>query len=102
MILKFALNTLISNYLAALLMIFVLFVFNRKIFLSLPFAIISALLGVYFVTYLITPYDLYWHLSTSLDRLFQQVYPALIYLLLSSFTSVKWPPALNKPLESTP
>lgn len=101
MILKFALNTLISNYAPALLMIFVLFVVNHKTFLSLPFLIISALLGVYFVTYLITPYDLNWHLSTSLDRLFQQVYPALVYLLLRSLASVKWPPGSSKPLENT-
>lgn len=101
MILKFALNTLISSYMCAMIMVFVVFAFNRKIFLSLPFIIISILLGVYFIIYLITPYDLNWHLSTSLNRLFQQVYPAFIYLFLRSLKGVKWPYGLSKSSEST-
>lgn len=90
-ILKFAFNTLISSYMCAVIVIFAVLVFDRKFFLSLPFIIISALLGVYFITYLITPYDLNWHLSTSLNRLLQQVYPALIYLLFRQLSRVKWP-----------
>ena len=34
----------------------------------------------YFVIYLITPYDLYWHLRFSLSRLFLQLWPAVIFL----------------------
>lgn len=34
----------------------------------------------FFVIYLITPYDLYWHLRFSLNRLFLQLWPAAIFL----------------------
>lgn len=34
----------------------------------------------YFVVYLITPYDIYWHLRFSLTRLFLQLWPGAIFL----------------------
>ena len=37
-------------------------------------------LGGYFAVYLITPYDIYWHLRFSLDRLFLQLWPAAVFL----------------------
>lgn len=37
------------------------------------------LLGYYFI-FLITPHDVAWHLSTSLDRLFLQIWPAAVFL----------------------
>ena len=45
-------------------------------------AIALTLVG-YFVIYLITPYDLYWHLRFSLNRLFLQLWPAVIFLFFS-------------------
>ena len=36
----------------------------------------------YFVIYLITPYDLFWHLRFSLNRLFLQLWPSVIFLVL--------------------
>lgn len=42
-------------------------------------ALAMTLVG-YFVIYLITPYDLYWHLRFSLNRLFLQLWPAVIFL----------------------
>ncbi len=49
---------------------------------SIP-AIIGIQLAVYFGTYLLTPYDLSWHLSTSLDRLYLHVIPlALLWFFL--------------------
>jgi len=41
-------------------------------------------LGGYFAIYLITPYDLYWHLRFSLTRLFLQLWPSAILLLFLS------------------
>ncbi|HEV2397672.1 MAG TPA: glycosyltransferase family 39 protein [Candidatus Sulfotelmatobacter sp.] len=38
----------------------------------------------YFVIYLITPYDIYWHLRFSLNRLFLQLWPSVIFLFFSS------------------
>jgi len=42
-------------------------------------ALVMTLAG-YFLIYLITPYDLYWHLRFSLNRLFLQLWPAVIFL----------------------
>jgi len=46
------------------------------------FLILALLLTLagYFVIYLITPYDLYWHLRFSLNRLFLQLWPSAIFL----------------------
>lgn len=38
-------------------------------------------LAGYFAVYLITPYDIYWHLRFSLTRLFLQLWPSAIFLL---------------------
>lgn len=37
-------------------------------------------LAGYFAIYVITPYDLYWHLRFSLNRLFLQLWPSTIFL----------------------
>jgi hypothetical protein len=37
-------------------------------------------LAGYFAVYLITPYDIYWHLRFSLGRLFLQLWPATVFL----------------------
>jgi Dolichyl-phosphate-mannose-protein mannosyltransferase len=46
----------------------------------------SIILGVqlagYYAAFLITPYDLTWHLSYSTDRLMLQVFPLLLFLIL--------------------
>ena len=46
---------------------------------SSTLALVLALAG-YFAVYLITPYDLYWHLRFSLARLFLQLWPSAIFL----------------------
>ena len=38
-------------------------------------------LAGYFAVYLITPYDIYWHLRFSLARLFLQIWPSALFLL---------------------
>ena len=39
-------------------------------------------LGCYFIIYLLTPYNLRWHLEWSTVRLFHQLYPAFVFTLL--------------------
>ncbi len=46
---------------------------------SLVLAIVLTLAG-YFAVYVITPYDIYWHLRFSLNRLFLQLWPSAIFL----------------------
>jgi hypothetical protein len=41
---------------------------------------LSITLCGYFVIYVITPYDVYWHLRFSLNRLFLQLWPSAIFL----------------------
>jgi hypothetical protein len=41
---------------------------------------LSLTLAGYFAIYLISPYDLYWHLRFSLSRLFLQLWPSAIFL----------------------
>jgi hypothetical protein len=45
--------------------------------LSLRLALLA---GSYFVVYLLTPHDLAWHLSTSINRLLSQIMPSLLFL----------------------
>ena len=46
------------------------------------FAIFVCQIIGYYVFYLISPYDLEWHLNTSLDRLFIHVYPTIVFITL--------------------
>lgn len=48
--------------------------------LSPALAAVAISVGVFLAAYLLSPYDLDWHLRASLDRLLHQVSPALAYL----------------------
>lgn len=87
-IFKSFITTSISNYPQALILVLALIVHKRRAFLTIPFAVIATMLAAYFAIYLISPYNLEWHLYTSLYRVYQHVYPALIYLLLLSFDGI--------------
>src|SRR5579872_4442249 len=47
---------------------------------------LSFTLAGYFVIYLITPRDIYWHLRNSLNRLFLQLWPSAIFLFFVLIT----------------
>ncbi len=51
----------------------------------------------YFIIYLITPRDLYWHLRFSLNRLFLQLWPATLFLFFLSVGRQSLPPSQNEP-----
>lgn len=84
-ILKSFITTAVTNYPQALILVIALIIYRRHAFLTMPFAIVGTMLAAYFAIYLISPYNLNWHLYTSLYRVYQQLYPALVYLLLLSF-----------------
>jgi hypothetical protein len=52
------------------------------------FGVVLAIIGMqligYIGIYLITPYDLQWHLTTSLGRTILQVFPSLLFLFFAS------------------
>lgn len=52
----------------------------NAVFISL--SIFACQIIGYYVFYLISPYDLEWHLNTSLDRLFIHVYPTIVFVTL--------------------
>lgn len=53
---------------------------SDMIFIS--FAIFACQIMGYYVIYLITPNDLEWQLNFSLNRLFVQIYPAVVFVIL--------------------
>jgi hypothetical protein len=53
-------------------------------FRSSRLALVLTLCG-YFAIYLITPYDIYWHLRFSLTRLFLHLWPSTIFLFFLTF-----------------
>jgi len=64
--------------------------FNRKDKVNILHVLLVTLvtLGGYFLIYLITPHNLEWHLITSLNRLFIQLWPAII---LITFVAARTP-----------
>ena len=67
---------------------------HRSGLMLVPLALLVGQLGVYVVIYIVSPHDLTWHVTTSIDRLLVQVVPALylstalLWLLLLSKKSV--------------
>ena len=69
------------------------FLFNSGAIKEYPGAYIAGItmlivqaLG-YYAIYLITPYDLTWHLQYSIDRIFLQIFPLIAFLILSASRS---------------
>jgi hypothetical protein len=59
--------------------------------ISLAIFVLALTLAGYFGVYLITPYDLRWHLRFSLDRLFLQLWPsALLVFFMAVRTPEQW------------
>jgi hypothetical protein len=50
---------------------------------ALELFILIAMLVVYYFTFIITPRELQWHLETASDRLFLQLFPGFVFVLLS-------------------
>ena len=48
-----------------------------------------AIFVAYFFAYVITPMDLTWHLSTSLGRLYVQLWPSFIFLFLAALRTAE-------------
>lgn len=74
----------------------ILFVFTAILILrkveflqSPPFIVIYLILAGFFTIYLTTPNDLQWHLDASLDRVFHQIFPSCLYLVLAKLENGK-------------
>jgi len=65
---------------------------------GLPTSVLALALTLagYFVVYVITPYDIYWHLRFSLGRLFLQLWPATLFLFFLAVTGPQDPVTVSK------
>ena len=85
----FARNYIVENCLLLIYAMIAILFINYKYYFSFTFIVVFWLLAAYFFTYVLTPNDLIWHLSTSLYRLIHQVFPVLLYSIFFS-ASEKW------------
>jgi hypothetical protein len=85
----FASNYIVENCQLLMYSMIAILVINYKYYSSFTFVVIFGLLVAYFFTYVLTPNDLTWHLTTSLYRLIHQVFPVLLYSVFFS-ASEKW------------
>jgi hypothetical protein len=63
-------------------------------------AVLGLMLTGYFVVYLLTPLDLGYHIVTSLNRLFLQLWPSVIFLFFMMSGSPETVPALAQKNQS--
>jgi hypothetical protein len=89
-ILKALANELFSNFWMAFILFLLLLLVNRNFYKSLPFLVLLIMFSGYMMIYLITPYNLTWHLSTSLSRVLYQIYPSFLYISIMAFGNAKW------------
>jgi hypothetical protein len=54
---------------------------------TLAVAVIGLMLAAYYATYLVTPYDVSWHMATSLDRLLLQLWPMTVFAVFLQLRS---------------
>jgi hypothetical protein len=47
-------------------------------------AVVGLMLGSYYLVYVLTPFDITWHVSTSIDRLLVQLWPLLVLTAFGS------------------
>ncbi len=60
-----------------------------KINLVTSLITLGLMLSGFFIFYIITPKDLHWHLSTSLDRLLLQLWPSALFIYFMIVSPIK-------------
>lgn len=80
----YCLKTLLTSFpiiiLGSAILIYIRFKIKLKTELNAGLLLFATLLG-YIAVYLITPYEIEWHVKHSITRLFHQLYPATILLM---------------------
>jgi len=54
--------------------------------------VLGLMLASYYVVYVTTPFDITWHVSTSIDRLLVQLWPALVLTVFLGLQSSDFSP----------
>lgn len=62
---------------------------SPRAFVSREAAVVGTLVLLYLAIFLVSPYDLTWHVGTALDRLLLQVWPALLFAVLVRVRTVR-------------
>lgn len=83
-IIKFLTGMLTDQYIILTALLVLAIMINRRYFKSAAFICLLIVFAGYLFIYVTTPYNLNWHLSTSLNRLIQHLYPALVFSVLLS------------------
>ena len=83
-IFEFASEYFIQHCLLLLVLLIAVLLIHRRFYISFPFVVIGLLFLSYLAAYVISPYGLQWHMTTSFDRLVHQVAPALFYAIFFS------------------
>lgn len=86
----FVLNIFVEHHLPLLVLLAAIFVF-RAFRPSYPGAIIIIASICYFLVYVVTQTDLMWNLGTSATRLFQHLFPAMLYVLFLGIAKSQHP-----------
>ena len=79
----FFLDNLLHLYPVFIGIVLLILLRGYKRFADQQLLILMLMLSVYYFTFIITPRDLRWHLETASERLFMQLFPAFVYVLLS-------------------
>ena len=79
---RFYLNLLSTGFPIIIPLIFIVFILNRRYFLSWESMILTTMQIGFLCVFLFTTKDLNWGLDTACDRLTYQLYPALIYTII--------------------
>lgn len=76
---EFGSTYFIENGMCLIYLLAIMLVLNYKYYFSYSFLLAAGLFSAYILIYIITPHNLFWHLSTSFSRLLHQLVPLLIY-----------------------
>jgi hypothetical protein len=76
MIIENIANSVYRKYPLIIFFIFLMILFYKKKRISYDFLILILMLFIYIAVYIMTPHNLQWHLTTSLDRLLLHIYPS--------------------------
>lgn len=86
-IIKYAGGVMIKQYSYAVILLLAALLLNIKFFKSAAFIMLMLNTTGYLMVYVLTPHDLLWHLTKSLNRVLHHLYPALIYAVLYALSN---------------
>jgi hypothetical protein len=88
-ILRYFLSEFVIRYSLVVVLFLAIILFGVKLHLQPTIYLIVGMAITYFFIYVITPEDLEWHLLTSINRLFHQLYPSVLFILFYNLDNFK-------------